>query len=134
VANFARNNQVYDTFKGLARDLMRGAELTRPGDYKVVWDICYSIYGDFRGMLEQPMHSWMSDAEYKELHGVRISRILAYTSQISHALTNAYVDAAGFFDDEPDFAGRRNDDNGFPDTEIVETYTYITQEDPHPLD
>lgn len=133
VANFGRNNRIYDTFKGLARDLMRGAELARYGDYQVVRNACGSISGDFKGMMDQPLHSWMSEAEYQELTRVRISRILAYTDRISHALANAYGGAAKFFDDEADLAGRRNDDDGFPDTEIVETYTYITQEYPYAL-
>lgn len=35
VVNFGRNNQIFDKIKGIARDLRRGAELARLGDYKL---------------------------------------------------------------------------------------------------
>lgn len=34
VANFGRNNQIFDKFKQRARDFRRGAELAKLGDYK----------------------------------------------------------------------------------------------------
>jgi hypothetical protein len=61
VTNFGRNNQIYDKFRKRAYDFRRGAELAKLGDYKLVWDVSDYIRGDVRGMMEQPLHSWMSE-------------------------------------------------------------------------
>jgi hypothetical protein len=121
-ANFGRNNQIYDTFKSLARDFRRGAELARLNDYELVWDIARSVPGDVRGIMEQPLHSWMTESEYQEFSHVRISRLLSYANQITHALNNAIVKGETFFHPNPSCPERRNDDDGFPGGGIVEIY------------
>ncbi len=118
VANFGRNNQIYDVFKTLARDLRRGAELAALGDYKLLWDAASCFRGDVRGMMDQPLRSWMSDAEYHEFFDVRIGRISAYTSQIAHAIHNAMVGAESFFNPDPDYPDIADYDGGFPDDDI----------------
>lgn len=122
VANFGRNNQIFDMFKQRARDFRRGAELARLGDYELVWNVAKSIRGDTRGLLEQPLHAWMSEAEYQEFQGVRVSRLLTYTFQISRALNNALIGADGFFNPNPDYPERSNDDDGFPGDKIFTVY------------
>jgi hypothetical protein len=122
VANFGRNNQIFDKFKQRARDIRRGAELARLGDYRLVWDISDYVRGDVRGMLEQPLHSWMTEAEYKEFDSVRISRLMTYASQITRSLNNAMIGAESFFNPNPKYPERRNDDDGFPGDEIVKVY------------
>lgn len=122
VPNFGKNNQIYDKFKQRARDFRRGAELARLGDYRHLWDVSDSIRGDVRGMLEQPLHSWMTGAEYKEFNEVRIGRLMTYATQITRALNNAIIGADSFFEPDPDCPERSDDDDGFPGGEIVEVY------------
>lgn len=121
-ANFGRNNQIFDTFKALARDFKRGAELARLGDYKFIWDIADCVRGDARGMMEQPLHSWMTEAEYREFEEVRIGRLIIYARLIKHSLHNGVVGAEYFFHPNPDCPERSNDDDGFPEDSIVKTY------------
>jgi hypothetical protein len=122
VADFGRNNQIFDTFKALARDFRRGAELARLGDYRSVWDTARCVRGDARGMMEQPLHSWMTEAEYQEFTDIRISRLMTYARQITRALNNAMVKGESFFDPDPNCPERRDDDDGFPGDEIVKIY------------
>lgn len=122
VANFGRNNQIYDTFKRRAREFRRGSELAKLGDYEFIWKVSDSIRGDARGFLEQALHSWMTDGEERELNNVRMSRIFAYASQITRALNNAMVKGDSFFDPDPDCPERADDDDGFPGDEIVKVY------------
>lgn len=121
-ANLGRNNQIYDKFKQRASDFRRGADLARLGDYKLIWDISDSIRGDARGMMEQPLHSWMTDAEYQEFEEVRISRLMTYARQIKRALHNAIFGAEYFFHPNPNCPERSNDDDGFPGDSIVKGY------------
>jgi hypothetical protein len=122
VADFGRNNQIFDKFKKRANDFRRGAELARLGDYEFIWNVSESISGDVRGMMEQPLHSWMTEAEYQEFSGVRISRLLAYARKITSALNNAMTAADSFFEPDPDCPERCDDDDGFPGEKIVEAY------------
>lgn len=118
VVNFGRNNQIYDVFKTLARDLRRGAELAALGDYKLLRSTANCFSGDVRGMMDQPLHSWMSDAEYHEFFNVRIGRIFAYTSQITQAIDNAMIKGTSFFHPNPRCPERANDDDGFAGDEV----------------
>lgn len=122
VGNFGRNNQIFDTFKELAREFRRGTELARLNEFRLAWDVARCTRGDVRGMMEQPLHSWMSEAEYQEFGGVRISRLLSYASQIRKALHNALWGAESFFNPDPDWPEGSNDDGGFPDDEIIKWY------------
>lgn len=121
-ANLGRNHQIYDTFKTLASDFRRGAELARLGDYKLIWDTARCVRGDIRGMMDQPLHSWMTVAEYEEFEKVRIGRLRAYAGRINCALHNAMVGAQSYLNPNPRFPERSNDDDGFPGDEIVEWY------------
>lgn len=122
VANFGRNNQIFDKFKQRARDFRRGAELAKLGDYQLIWDIAGNLSGDVRGMMEQPLHSWMTETEYREFESVRISRVMAYASQIESALNNAIVGADGFLDPNEDFQEHSEEDDGFPGDSIVKWF------------
>lgn len=122
VENFGRNNQIYDRFKQRAADFRRGAELARLGDYELIWKIADSIRGDARGMMEQPLPSWMSSAEYREFGEVRLGRLLAYASQITSALNNAMTAGESFLHPDPDCPERAEDDDGFPGGSIAEAY------------
>ena len=122
IGNLGRNNQIFDTFKALARDFRRGAEMARLNDYKLVWDTARCFPGDVRGMMEQPLHSWMSETEYQEFSGARIGRLMSYTTQIENALYNAIMGADSFFNPNPNWPEGSNNDYGFPDSDIVDTY------------
>lgn len=122
VADFGRNNQIYDKFKQRACDFMRGSELAQLGDYKLIWKTSSYISGDVRGMMEQPLHSWMTPAEFREFESVRISRLLNYATQIELALNNAFIGADSFLDPDPDCPERSNDDDGFPGDRIAKIY------------
>lgn len=98
VANFGRNSQIFDQFETMAHDFRQGAKLARFGDYHSIWDTARGVRGDVRGMIEQPLHSWMTEGH------------------------NAMVGAESFFNPDPDCPERRNDDDGFPGDEIVEWY------------
>lgn len=122
VSDFGRNNQIYDKFKNRAQDFRRGAELAQLGDFTFLWEVSDYIRGDVRGMMEQPLHSWMSNAEYQEFSGIKISRLLSSSSKITHVLNNAMSGADSFFDPDPECPERSNDDDGFPGDEIVNWY------------
>lgn len=122
VANFGRTNQIFDTFKAIARDFRRGAELARLGDYQVIWDTARCVRGDARGMMEQPLQSWMTEAEYREFSDVKLDRLQTYATQITRALNNAMIKGESFFNPNPNCPERRNDDDGFPGDRIVEVY------------
>lgn len=122
VVDFGRNNQIFDTFKALARDFRRGAELAKLGDYKSIWDTARRVSGDVRGIMEQPLHSWMTTVEYEEFSGLRIARLLTYARHITDALNNAMVKGESFFDPDPDCPERSDDDDSFPGDKIVEKY------------
>lgn len=123
VANFGRNNQIYDKFKERAGEFRRGAELAKLDDYKFVWDVSSAIRGDARGIMDQALHSWMTEAEEREFCNVRLPRLMAYSSQITRALNNAMVAADSFFDPDPDCPERADDDDGFPGDDIVRVYS-----------
>ena len=122
VADFGRNNQIFDTFKSLERDFSRGAELAGLGDYRLIWETAGAVRGDVRGMMEQPLHSWMSEKDYEEFSVVRVGRLLTYARQITRALHNALTGADSFFEPDPECPERSNDDDGFPGDKIVEAY------------
>jgi hypothetical protein len=122
VENFGRNGQIHDVFKKRRDDFIKGAELAKFGDYKLVWDVSDSIRGDIRGIMDQPLHSWMSDAEYQEFSSNKTGRLLSFASQITRTLNNAMSGADSFFDPDPDCPERSDDDDGFPDDEIVKIY------------
>lgn len=121
--NFGRNGQVFDKLKSFSQDLRRGAELAKLGDYQLMWDLAGGFGSDVRGMMEQPLHSWMTEAEYKEFGDIRIGRILSYVGNIERVLNNAMLGADSYLDDDPDYAERRNDDDGFPGDSIVDVYS-----------
>ena len=121
-ANFGRNNQIFDKLKRLATDFKRGAELARLGDYRLIWETAGSVSGDVRGIMEQPLHSWMSEAEYQEFSSEKIGSLLAYAGLIENALNNAMVAADSFYEPDPDCPERSNDDDGFPGDDIVNWY------------
>lgn len=122
VANFGRNNQIYDTFKRRANEFRKGAGLAKMGDYGFIWRMSDAVRGDARGFLEQALHSWMTEAEEHEFTNVRMSRILAYSSQITRGLNNAMTAADSYFDPDPECPERSDDDDGFPGGEIVEIF------------
>lgn len=122
VSGFGRNNQIFDTFKTLAHDFRRGAELAEHGDYRLIWDTARCVRGDVRGMMEQPLHSWMTHSEYREFSEIKIDRLMTYARHITNVLNNAMTAADCFFDPDPDCPERANDDDGFPGEEIVKTY------------
>lgn len=122
VAGFGRNNQIFDKVKSIARDFRRSAELARLDDYKLAWDTAHCVRGAVRGMLEQPLHSWMTDAEYNEFFDERIERVAKYARQIRRALHNGLVGAEVFFHPDPVCQDRKNDDDGFPGGMIAEVY------------
>jgi hypothetical protein len=122
VADFGRNNQIFDKFKQLARDFRRGAELARLGDYQLVWKTAGSVRGDVRGMMEQPLHSWMTKTEYQEFEDIRISCLMKYAGRIHSALNNAMTGADSFYDPDPDCPERSNDDDGYPGDKIIGWY------------
>jgi hypothetical protein len=119
VVNFGRNNQIFDAIKDLARDFNRGAELAELSDYKLVWDASRSIRGHVRGMLEQPLHSWMSEAEYREFEDVRLDALMTYAHKIESALNNAMVGGESFYHPNPSCPERSNDDDGYPGEDII---------------
>jgi hypothetical protein len=122
VSNVGRNNQIYDKFKKLGCDFRQGAELARLGDFQLVWKTASYVSGDVRGMMEQPLHSWMTEAEYREFQSDRVSRVMTYAGQIKSALNNAMISAESFFNPDTDCPERSDDDDGFPGDEIVEWY------------
>lgn len=123
VVNFGRNNQIYDLFKKLACDYRRGAAFARLGDYQLVFDTADSVGASARGILEQPLHSWMTEKEYHEFDHVRLSRAMAYASTITLTLHNAFWGATSYFSENLKYPERRNDDDGFPGDEIVGWYS-----------
>jgi len=89
VVDFGRNNQIYDKFKQRARDFRRGAELAKLGDHTLIWKIASYISSDVRGMMEQPLHSWMNQVEFREFESVRIGRQQNYaTKSLSRFITD----------------------------------------------
>lgn len=122
VPALGRNNQIHEKFKQRAEEFRRGAALAKLGDYKFLWRISDAIRGDARGIMEQALHSWMTEAEEREFSNIRLSRLMAYSSQITRALNNAMVAADSFFDPDPDCPERADDDDGFPGDDIVRTY------------
>lgn len=121
VANYGRNNQVFDTFTNLAKDFRRGAELARLGDYQLAWDTADTIAGDLRGMKEQPLLSWMSNDEYREF-GDRAGRLSAYGNEITRALQNALWGAESYYNPLPTWPESVNHDGGFPGDKIAQSY------------
>jgi hypothetical protein len=118
-ADFGKNHQIFETFKAVARDFKRGAELAKLGDYKPVWDTASSVNGTIRGIMEQPLHGWMTESEYKEFSRKKISRLLKYAGLIESALNNAIFGSESYFDPDPDYPEGSNDDSGFPGEDIT---------------
>lgn len=122
VANFGRNNQIYDKYKSLARDFRRGAEFARLEDYELIWTTARSVRGDVRGMMEQPLQSWMTESEFQEFESTRINAIMTYGGRIDSALNNALIGATSFLTPNPNCPEQHNHDYGYPGEEIVDWY------------
>ena len=122
VSNFGRNNQIFDTFKRLASNYRRGTALAKLGDYQLVFDTASSVRGSARGIIDQPLHSWMTEKEFHEFDRVRLSRAMTYSNIITLALHNAFWGAESYFGENSNYPERRNDDDGLPGSEIVEWY------------
>lgn len=122
VASFGRNNQIYDTFAKWARNFRRGADMAKLGDYKPVWNTASCVAGDVRGMLEQPLRSWLTDQEYDELFNAKIGRVLRYAGLIARTLNNTMAAYETFSDPDPDYPDRADDDDGFPGDDILKWY------------
>lgn len=124
VSDFGRNNQVFDKFKAIARDFRRGAELAELDDYKFIWEIAGSVRGHVRGIMEQPLHGWMTQAEYQEFSSLKISRLMTYAGQIERVLNNGMIKGESFFNPSPECPERADDDDGFPGEEIIKSYRW----------
>lgn len=122
VTGLGRNNQIFEKMKTIARDFSRSAELAKLDEYGLAWNTAICIRGDMRGILEQPLRSWMTEAEYNEFFIPRIDRISDCARQIRRALHNAFVGAQSFYHPDPDHPDRRNDDDGYPGNEIASVY------------
>ncbi len=122
VAGFGRNNQIFDYFKMRANDFRRGIEMANLGDYEFIWNIAGCIRGDVRGIMEQPLHSWMSEKDYENFSRIKIGRLIAYAGRIERALANAMVKDESYFDPKPECPGRNHDDDGFPGNGIMRDY------------
>ena len=122
VSNFGRNNQIFDTFKKLTCNYRNGSALARLGDYQLIFETARSVGGSARGILEQPLHSWMTEKEFQEFDRVRLSRALSYASIITRSLHNAIWGAMGYFSENLRYPERRNDDDGLPGDEVVNWY------------
>jgi len=127
VPDFGRNNQIYDKFKSLAKKFRQGAEFAILGDYRNIRSVAGSVRGDIRGMIEQPLHSWMTEAEYHEFEFVRLGILGTYSRNIELALHNAIYGADIFFDPTPDNPERVDDDDGMPGEDIMRWYKDYTR-------
>ncbi len=121
-SNFGRNNYIYDTLKKLEGDFRRGATLSRLGDYNLIFQAAESVSGNIRGIMEQPLHSWMTDTEYREFESVRLARMMAYSRLIRLSLHNAIMGASSYFGQNLNYPERRDDDDGLPGDDIVRRY------------
>jgi hypothetical protein len=121
VANIGRNNQIFETFKRLERDFRRGADLARLGDFQLIWSTARCVRGDVRGMMEQPLHSWLNEVQYEEFEA-KISSVMNYAGRIDSALNNAMIGAESFLNPNLNYPERSNDDDGYPGDDIVDWY------------
>lgn len=122
VANLGCNNQVFDTFKNLANTIKAGASMAELGQYRPVMNAVRGLGGDIKGLMDQPLRSWMTAAEFDEFNNVKLCRLLTLTGLIRRALTNALLGAESYFNPHPDYPERREDDDGFPGGEIIDIY------------
>lgn len=122
VANFGRNNQIFDKFKELESDFKRGAALAALGDYSLIWSTAQCVRGDVRGMMEQALNVWMTEDEFREFERVRISRLITYAGRIESALNNAMTGADYYSRPNLEFPLRGKHDHGYPGTELAEWY------------
>lgn len=122
VTDFGRNNQIYDNFKQRSNEFRRGAQLAVLGDYEPIWKTASYIRGDIRGIYEQPLHSWMSKAEYHEFEYIKIGRLTHYSVRIEKILNHAMTGALSFFDPDLENSDLKNYDSGFSGDEIIEWY------------
>lgn len=127
VPDFGRNNQIYDKFKSLANKFRQGAEFAKLGDYRNIRSVAGSVRGDIRGMIEQPLHSWMNEVEYHEFEFVKLGILGTYSRNIELSLHNAIFGAEIFFDPAPDNPERVNDDDGMPGENILRWYEDYTR-------
>jgi len=122
VSNFGRNNQIYETFRQLASNYRHAAALSRPGDYRLIFDTASSVRGSARGIMEQPLNSWMTEKEFQEFDHGRLSRAMEYANIITSTLHNAIWGAMSYFSENIKYPERRNDDDGLPGDEILKWY------------
>lgn len=132
VGAFGKNSQIFDRLKSWEREFSDGAELASLGYYEKIWNTAGSVGMDVRGIMEQPLHSWMTEAEFREFETVRISRILALSSHIELALNNALA-MDGDFDRDQDTSELDDEDSGFPGDEIVLMYEDLVDSYDPPL-
>lgn len=114
VMDFGRNRQIYDTFSNLASNLRRDARLAALGDYELIVSTAGGLGGDIRGILDQPLHSWMTGDEYEEFFDVRIGRVTKYTSNIPRALHNGLYSASSFCFPNKNYPEQRDIDGSYP--------------------
>jgi hypothetical protein len=122
VSNFGRNNQIYETFKRLASNYRHGAALSTLGDYRLIFDTAGSVGGSARGIMEQPLNSWMTEKEFQEFDHGRLSRAMEYSNIITSTLHNAIWGAISYFSENIKYPERRNDDDGLPGDDILGWY------------
>lgn len=52
VADFGRNDQIFDTFRALVRDFRRTANIAKQEDYRPIFKQAGRVRGDVRGMMD----------------------------------------------------------------------------------
>ncbi len=124
VAAFGRNSQIHETVQKWASCFRRGGKLAELGDYHLMWEAASQVRGDTRGMLDQPLRSWMTHSEYRDFVTVRIERVEACATLIRLALNNAIFGAESFLSTDETDADMRDYDDGFPADSIVEFYDW----------
>ncbi|XZG71817.1 hypothetical protein ACTSKR_08155 [Chitinibacteraceae bacterium HSL-7] len=130
LADYGRNNQIYDSWQKHVRELKLGIELARHGDYAPLEEACSSVNSTNRGVNQHVWMGWLGEAEGEYRRRAAIAG--DYASQIQEVLRPG-LNGGGYWleeaaDDTPE---SRNWDFG-PTGESVAFFLKGVAEDDYP--
>jgi hypothetical protein len=106
LANYGRNNQIYDSWARHARELAQAIEFTKYDDYGPIREAASDVSSTNRGITQWVFMGWLGEAEpeYHHLAGIAGQ----YARDINNVLESGLVDGLYWLEDAPNESSERH--------------------------